>query len=448
MSMNRGNLLKKYFRNYYVPFMILFVLTLLIASRVTIHPGDDEIFRDSFVNNGGIIGWFKNYTAIWSGRVIPHFILIVLLNTNLIFWGIINSFMFVVLAIGIFLLVVKKSDSDKNKTFIAWVICALIFFIPTAVLSSAGVWVTGSVTYLWPMAFAFLAILPFKRLLTQEENSKILIIISILSGIYASYSEQSAAVMIAFNIFIIIYSLIRKIKVKWYHYFSYIVILINSIYSLTVAGNAVRSQAEKLRFYCDFDMLSVIDKIFLGLKVTFNQLFNSGNVFLLFLSILIMLLVERKQCDYITKLMAVVPLVYSSLKFIGFEDLYKFSNVNPLYVGGINQYLSYIAAMICCLIIIYLFYIIFDQEDCILISLMFLAAISCSLVMGFSPTVYASGSRIFFATNVLLIICIGSLFKKYLEMYKINKILYISVLVTSLLLAIRFIIFIAPNLIL
>lgn len=440
--------LKKYLKNYYMPFFILFILMFFASCRSVIHPGDDEAFRNSFINNGGIIGWFKNYTAIWSGRVIPHFILIVLLNINLIFWRLLNSLMFVIMAIGAYLLVINKDSDDRKKIFTSWIVCSLILFMPYAVLFSGGIWITGSVTYLWPMACAFISIVPFKRLLTGEINSKWMVISSIFASIYASYSEQSAAVMMAFVTLIIGYCFIKKIKVRWYHIFSYIIILINSIYSLTVVGNSVRSQAEELRFYPDFSMLSLVDKIFMGVNVTFNHLFNSGNIYLLLISIFIILIIENKKCDLVTKLMAIIPLLYTFPRFLNVGEIYKFDNINKLYVGGIKQYLSYIAAMMVCLIIIYLFYVIYEKNECIIITLIFLAAMCCSIIMGISPTVYASGSRVFFATDVLLIICNASLFKKYIEKHKVNKILYISFISIALLLAIRFIIYIAPNLVL
>ncbi len=444
MNLDDWKVSKKYLKSYYIPFIFLFAIAFIISSRVGIFSGDDEVFANSFVSNGGIFGWFKNYTAMWSGRVVPHFILIVLLNIHLIFWRVINSFMFSFMAVGIFLLISKNDDSEKNKVMTAWVICSLIFFIPVGIMYPGGVWITGAVTYLWPMACAFIAIVPFKRLITGEESSKSFIIISIISTIYASYSEQSAAIMIAFETLILVYCFFNKTKTKWYNYLSYVLCLINSLYSLTVIGNSVRSQAEALKYYPDYDMLSMVDKGFLGVRTCFNELYNNRNVFMLMITVIIVMFIGHIKVDCVTKLMAIFSVAYVSLNFLDVKEIYKFNDVNPLYIGGIKQYLSYIAAIMTCLIILYLFYIIFEREEFIIVSLMFLAAVCCSVVMGFSPTVYASGKRIFFATNVLLILCVAALFRRYMQKYKINNMLYVSFLLISLALAIRFIVFMTP----
>lgn len=445
MFANKSEKLKNYIKSYYIPFMFLFIITFIISSRVGIFSGDDEVFTNSFVNNGGVIGWFNNYTALWSGRIVPHFILIVLLNMKLILWRLINSFMFSFMAIGIFLLITKFSDTSRSKTIVAWIICSLIFFIPVEILYPSAVWITGSVTYLWPMSCAFISIVPFKRILTGEENSKTFIIIAFFSVIYASYSEQSAAVMIAFDTILLFYALIKRLKVKWYNYVLYVLCIVNSIYSLTVIGNSVRSQAEMLKYYSDYDMLSIIDKVFLGIRVCFNEFYNSSSVFMLVLSVLIVMTIKCEKNDYTMRVMASIPLVYSALSFMDFKELFNFNNVNPLYVGGLKQYSSYVMAIMVIFIVLYLFYNIFSEDEFFLVGLMFFAAIACSVVMGFSPTVYASGKRIFFATEVLLILCIAALFRKYIDSKRFNKQAYLSILLIGLVLAARFIAFMSPR---
>lgn len=443
---------KNSLKSYYLPFIILFIITFSISCRGILHPGDDLIYRDAFRIYGGVRGWVESYTEIWSGRIIPHFLLIVLINKNLILWKVANSVIFVILALGIFNMAINTEAkiSDNKKSIIATIICGMIFFIPIPVMSSGAIWITGSFNYLWAIAFGIIALIPFKRLITGEKVSKIMISYSAISAIYASYAEQSVAVMLAFSGITLVYCIFAKVKCKIYHYFMFILIGINAFISLSAPGNKVRATAETLRFYSDFDMLSFIDKLFLGVNVTFSHIFKASNLLMLILSILILLLVSKKTEDKITITMATIPFIYTSLKFLSIEKLFNFGRTNEVYIGGIVQYASVFSAIVVCLICLYMFFVIFDKFQNSIISGMFFSGALCSaVVMGISPTVYASGSRVFFITDILIILCIVNLFSFYMEKYykksNSNTAMLIGFIGISLITALNYIINIAPN---
>lgn len=437
---------------HYLPFVILFIITFLISCRTIVHPGDDFIFRDSFRIYGGVEEWLKKYTAVWSGRIIPHFLLIVLLNKNILLWRLANSIVFVILGLGIFNMVVNTNHkiSGNKKSIIATVICGMMFFMPIEVMFSGAIWVTGSVTYLWAIAFTIVALIPFKRLITGEKINKIMIIFAIISALYASYVEQSAAVMLAFSGITLVYCIFAKIKIKIYHCFIVILIGINTFISFSVAGNKVRTTAETLKFYSDFDMLSIVDKLFLGVNVTFVHIFKSANILMIILSILIIVLVAKKTDDKVTLVMATIPFTYTSLKFLSIDKLFNFDDTNKLYVGGIAQYVSVFSATVVCFICVYMFFVIFDSyQESVIVGLFFAGALCCSVVMGISPTVYASGNRMFFITDILVVLCIASLFGSYVEKYYKKSSKNMAMLggftAISLIVAINYIINIAPN---
>lgn len=447
------NSLKNNIKNYYIPFILLFGFSLFMNSQAHIQGGDDTIFVNSFRQYGGVSGWLQSYTSVWSGRIIPHFILIVLLNCNIIIWKILNSLMITSLAIGIYKFTIntKTQFTNSDRTKIVSFICSVILFLPCSVISSSILWVTGSFTYLWSTAFAIIALIPFKRLITDEKVSKRLIIFSFTSILYASYVEQSASIMIVFAIVAIIFALIVKKQIKFYNYILALFICINSYISLSASGNAVRNTAETLKWYPDFDMLSFIDKLFLGVSVTFDHLFNTSNYLMLILGILIAVLVFRKKTDKFTKSIALIPIIYSSLKVLSVDKLFTFKDTDKVFVsGGYLQYIPIICACMTTLITLYLFFVIYsDYKESIVTTLIFGAALCESIIMGISPTIFASGSRIFFVTDILLIVCIVRLFY-YLYEVEYEKMKNKTALITvpciiALILCINYAVVIAPG---
>lgn len=407
-------------KSYYIPFILLFVLALLMNSKAHIQVGDDTVFINSFKDNGGIMGWLKSYTAIWSGRIVPHFILISLLNCNIIIWKIINSAIITLLGLGIFKFTINTNNklTDDDKTKLSLFICSILFFIPTSVVSSGILWITGSFTYLWPTMFAIFVLIPFKRLITGEKQSKPLTIAAFISVFYASYVEQSAAIIIAFPIVAILAYIISNyidkkklsstISSSWHYYLMIILIGINSYISLSAVGNSVRNQAETIKWYPDFDMLSFIDKIFLGATVTYDHLFNNAYYLMVILSLLIAILIFKKKTDIVTRILPIIPITYSSARILSVDILFDFKNTDKAFVSThLSQYIPFVCATFVCLITMYLIFIIYDNyKEGLVTLLLFGGALSETLIMGISPTVYASGSRIFFVTDVLIIMCI------------------------------------------
>ena len=72
-------------------------------------------------------------------------------------------------------------------------------------------------------------------------------------------------------------------------------------------------------------------------------------------------------------------------------------------------------------IIILLAICIKDTNERYLCIIFYLASLACGYILGLSPTIFASGPRIFFMTNILLIIIGGMLLKNILEEVTINK---------------------------
>ena len=426
------------FKMYYIPFVLLFIYALVINWSAVIQPGDDTVYMESFRVYGGFINWFKNYIALWSGRVLPHLCLIIALNKNIILWKIANSIVFLLLAIGSYLMVINTNAkyTDKAKSIISTIVCGIIFAIPVSVMDSGAIWITGSFNYLWPVTFCILALIPFKRLITGEKCGKFISIIALISALYSSNAEQTAAILIAFSSISVLYAIITKSKIGILKYIFYAVIIVLSVLSLLAPGNGVRSDAEVLKWFSDFDMLSFIDKIFMGVNLAFNHMFNQYTVVMLIITAVMFILVNKKKVDRITSLLSAIPLAYVISKYVGAEKFFAFNATNTLELNIKGQFIPIFSAIVVCLIILYLFFVIFDEYQGAIVGALFFAAAICAIiVLGFSPTIEASGTRIFFVSDIIFNMCGVYLVNYYFEKYDKNQSKTLSILFMVILIA-------------
>jgi hypothetical protein len=404
------NYIASIIKNQYFPFFVFFIMALIMDYKVILLPNDDEVFKNAFIDNGGPLGWIVHYRQVWSGRVVPHFILVLLLNTNLIVWKVLNGFIIAAVAVTVSKLCVNQNwqFDNRKKYFINSLICCLLFMIPSSVIIQSTFWITGSLSYLWPLAAMLIVILLFKKLYTAEKSNKGLIILSFPCAIFASFVEQSALVLVCFTIFTLIYCVRKKIKVEIYHLVLVILIIASAIYSMSAVGNSVRYTAETLRWFPSFDMFSTIDKMFFGLNFTFSHLFLNVNVLVLIMALLLFCIIAQKTQDIFTLFVSSIPILYTIIHFFSIDFLYQFIRVDSgsfLYTKP--QYLSTFLALVVSLLFVYLFFIAFDKiESSILVTLFWGAAICSSMLMGFSPTIYASGDRVFYFTDIFLVFII------------------------------------------
>jgi hypothetical protein len=261
---------------------------------------------------------------------------------------------------------------------------------------------------LWPLAAMLIVILLFKKLYTAEKSNRGLIIISFPCAIFASFVEQSALILVCFTIFTLIYCVSKKIKVEIYHIVLVILIVASAIYSMSAVGNSVRYTAETLRWFPSFNMLSTFDKMFLGLNFTFSHLFLSVNVIVLIMAILLFCLIVQKTRDIFTLFISSIPILYTIIHFFSIDFLYQFIRVDSgSFFYTKLQYLSTFLALVVSMLFVYLFFIAFEKiESGILLTLFWGAAICSSMLMGFSPTIYASGGRVFYFTDIFLVFII------------------------------------------
>jgi hypothetical protein len=277
---------------------------------------------------------------------------------------------------------------------------------------------------------------PFIYKIYNKDISKKHYIIAMLSVLYASYMEQTAAVLICFGIMTVLYLYKRDKKFYLRLVAENLLVLINLIIYTLSPGNELRNISETKTWYPTFDSLSLFQKAYQGVCWTHSHLVRETTILMLVISLLLFIIVFNRNSKWLVRISAFIPSMYfiGSLAPINKMVLSTTSYEYPYDIQNIldkiffNPMLDIVPAVISSIIIfsivILMFLCIKNKNERYLCIIFYLAALACGYVLGFSPTIFASGPRIFFMTNILLLMIGGILLKNILEEVPINKMLW------------------------
>lgn len=425
--MNKGTRIKLV--NYIYP-VIVFLCAFFVLRNVTIVPGDDLVYKN-ILQNTTYFTWVKDLYLSWSGRVFLTSLLVFFLNHNIIIIKIINA----ILLTSIVLVSQKFGSSTIYSKIFSF---CLIFLIPEKFLSSSVFWITGSLNYLWPISLLMILLFYVYNTYTKQlKLNNIQFIVLILFTILVSNNEQTALIFITF---LIIYIFIdyrdnQKFRKEFIILFS--VSIIFSAITYLSPGNFNRLNSEIISLFPSFDTLTVFDKIFIGFNFATNVLFSDFEYYLLLMSIL--LFIVNKKENKFSKVVSVIPIVImiTKITFNWISVCFPYcSTCNDLnYILFNYRYfevfysteLIHIVPIVMALI----FYIstglniyfakYLNSDERVFYTLLLLAALFSSIILGFSPTIEASGNRIYlFMIISILMINVFLLSKTDLRFYNFD----------------------------
>lgn len=386
---------------YLLLYILFFFLSCYMVSRA-----DDFVFKAGIERYGSLLGWGRWFSQNWGGRIIPQGILVILLQFPPVVFHFFDAFAWMILVI--YVKKVFDADGIFRKTFIYCLLPALIFlFIPTTVLNGTVFWKCANVCYLWGSAALLVAIYPLVKLIYDQKITVSDYIFSLIGVIYASSFEQSGALMCGVFFLMLLYSLIAKHSVKWQIVGLFIIAVICTFYFYTLPGNEVRSQIEVLGWFPNYDMYSMLDKVLLGLWYVINYIEADAMYIVLLLvgTVVFFMSQNRKRNDPIM-IGAYIMLVYfvlCTINRIGLANSgteYALSKIFKLVpvdtmdfsfsllrsISSVIHFLMYVY-LGCCILII-------NPKRLEIIGFsFFFGGLATMWVMGFSPTIYASGAR-------------------------------------------------------
>lgn len=402
------NLLQKIIRNKNLPFL-LFGIIILIA-HFKMQPSNDDLFFKVQLTNMNLFQYIKMRYELWSSRIVIEIFFVFFNQLPILIWRILDTIIFTSIAILLSKLFNQKEDIRFN-----YIIVLLLLLYPIGDLSSAG-WITTTIAYLWPTGAMLYSFYMMKQILNQKKISIFAQIIGFFCNLVAISMEQSCLLMLGFSSLAflkIVKEKQLKSKENTYIYITLGMSILYLIFIATCPGNAIRFDNEITTWYPAYKNFNVFQKLYLGIVPTMAIFLNNKIVIITFAVLLCMATFQATKKDLFRVL---------SIFILGFFLLFGVFKecLNILFAGrlvpfldilfrqdtitsfGIKELLP-IGIIICITVIIcILLWVIFSKR--IFPIMLLLAGIASRMVMGFSPTIFASNNRTAFFLYLSLII--------------------------------------------
>jgi len=376
--------------------------------------GDDTYFMAA-AQTPDLLNWLWHRYNGWSSRVIIESFLLIIANSFLL-WKIIN----IILILLLYYLFVKIfADQHDNTT--CWVCAFCILLYPFWHMNSAG-YMTTTVNYLWPLVFAFISGYGMKKSFLNKKIQIWEYPIYISSLLYASNIEQMNVLLLLIITLLFLYSSFQK-RIDYYLLLQLLIVAAMLIFILTCPGNASRYSSEVLSWYPDYGMLGFIEKLQLGYSSTLAHFIVSPNIVFTTFCILLYISIHIQYSNILYKVIAAIPLLVYIL-FVIFNIFYSYDS-NIIYwirkIQGVKNATSIInyapllilglCSILCIFVSIYLCFKN-DRLKALFCIMFIIFGLSSRIVMGFSPTIWASSYRTFIFIYFVFIVCIALFYQR------------------------------------
>ena len=391
----------------------IFLLELILTIFITPDKFDDATFIES-VTNTSILNYVTGRYSNWSSRVIIEFTLCFVLKTSKYLWIIIQSVMMALIGYSISKLFIKENKKEMN-----YMILFMILIYPFNVMASAG-WAATTTNYIWPLATTLFCLIPIQKVWNKEKFKFFTYPLYIISLLYACNQEQTCAIVCGTYLVFSLFFILKDKKINLFIVIQTIFSIASLIFILTCPGNYVRKDYEISSIFPDFQTLTILDKISVGLTSTVGELVGHANLPFIILSLIISVYIFTYYKEKLYRVISLIPIVTVSVlgvfidiigRHFGYfpafkelilqEDLiYTVSNCNNIMniFPLIMAFIILISLSICILII-------FKNLKNNIAIYIFLVGLASRLIIGFSPTIFASGVRtmIFFEFAMLIV---------------------------------------------
>lgn len=415
-------------KNFFL-LLIIFAVWFVIFSGIYPLTNDDVTFFTKIQENGLIETWL-NHVETWSARFIIELVYFTIYSLPHFIWifRIVNSFMFTLIS---YCLLTYTDNNNFSKQ--ALIISFLPFLFPVGILETAG-WLSTSANYLWPAALMLYAFLPIASIIRDQPVKKHYYFTSTLAFIFASNEEQCSALMLGMLTCLILYDVFNKRRIKVYLFLLELFAVIMMLFSLLwEPSTKIRLPLEINSWYPSFAMQSLFDKLTDGFFSTVQFLFYPSNIFVLVFSLLLGILVNLNYEQKEIRILGWIPSVFfitlgvlQNITISIFPALEKFyiTSFDQYSIFNVNPWISFIIEG-CLIMVIALSCFIAWKDVRIggIGALLWVGGIVSRVIMGISPTLYASSSRTFsfMIINIILItaMILNELLKRREYKYKI-----------------------------
>lgn len=408
--------------------IIVFYLIGIVLLGVIMRPGlaDDAVSKE-LTAGYSVVEWVVYRYNVWSARFLQEATGYYMIWHPLL-WKLLNSL------ILFFMPFIIADILDFKEDEIIYCIFGVMLY-PITDMASAG-WICTSITYLWPVFFAIINCSLLCKYLKDVKLTLFQYILFFSTLILACNHELLAAFMLSLIVYNLISVFLQKKHMSKLLIISMVVIICNIIFILLSPGNQSRKVAETSAWFPNFNNLTVFHKLYLGIIRVYTVLVEERNsiflVFCIVLAISVFVFSNKTFERLIGSLPLILIFVFSSL-----FSYYRVGSPIKIELRKMETYIPAILGGVFLVSIMLALYLVF--RDCggyitgIVITVLCIG-IATTGVMGFTPTIYASGERtsIFMLFSFIFIILL--MIKRLLKSEKISVInlYYINTFITCM----------------
>ncbi|HVI59657.1 MAG TPA: DUF6056 family protein [Luteimonas sp.] len=346
--------------------------------------------------------------AHWSGRIPIEAALVLVVNHPWA-WRLLNASMLLLFCHSAGRLALASTGkSTAATTSLAF---ATLMLASPQVLYGAAWWTTGSVNYLWPAALGLYGMLAFGE--PRNRGSLARLACAVASGL-AMYNEQVALVLLPASLLVVGALVVQRRWQRW-DLVQVAFMAANAALVFSAPGSQRRYVAEQALRFPEFGTLDLLDKAAIGLGLVNDGMADPHNLLVALLVASVAALLLRVQFGKAAKTALYVALGFLALVYVlGALDavkpdthaFYLLPRLDGAAASSSRTYAlsAWFAFSIACLVIgavVASWHALREWKGVLVTLLLGLASIAA---MGFSPTAYASGSRIQFVCQCALLL--------------------------------------------
>lgn len=408
---------------YYIHLLLIFFSCLIFTFFMSNFGGDDIVFLNR-VNDFGYIKASIDYYNNWSSRTVIE-LLLMFFSKHHLMWQIFNSFVMT----GTVYIVTEYTLNKKNIQNLYFVF-GIYAMIPLTLMRETG-WIATTLNYHWAVFFVLVAFFPFYQTLKDKEVTLKIYALSVISLIYGANQEQINICFFVLTLILTIYFLINK-KYNFKLLILNIISFSELLYFLFSPGNKVRLSKEIIHWFPDYIHYSLINKFDLGLSSFGKPFFIDSNMLFFILFIIVAFLVYKSEHNMFLKFISAIPAFFNIIIYLGNTTKLGFSNypantstaifasnnlANRFSNTGTGLTIHNPSTWLPTILILFLIFCLTvglllsfkTIKKGLFTSLLFIMAVSSRIMIGFSPTVWASGVRTYLVTFIVTMIIISLL---------------------------------------
>ncbi|WP_326536362.1 DUF6056 family protein [Pseudorhodoferax sp.] len=274
---------------------------LVLQSHGPLGERNDDVYYAQALLKQSLWEWGAERYATWSGRVVID-ALTVLLIRHVWLWRLLNVAM---LALLLWVIAAHLRRERDLRLLLGLVLGFLL--LDRVMVAESVWWMTGSFNYLWPAALGGFALLPFAR----PELPARVFWLSVPAAVYASFQEQTLALLLAFQC-ILGWRLVQQRLLRPWHGLQFAATLVCAAVLLRSPGAVRRYNAIMELWFPEYGLLNPAERLFSGLQLGLGHGLGGGAgwlVVLLLASLLCWSVWRRAGVSLFLRAVAVLPVL-------------------------------------------------------------------------------------------------------------------------------------------